>query len=282
MSTAAALRTDTKLAFEDYLEIDAVHATGLKDLLVSPRLYKARREQPREDTDTLRGGRANHTAVLEPDTFLLNYLCWRKSDGIRRGAKWEAFKASAGDRTIITEEQYRTAIAVRDAVRSHKVAKVLLSDSGRAEASIRWTHARTGLACKSRLDWWGSALVDLKTTRDPSPRKFAADAARLGYAMQLAFYADAVASVGGGAPPVKIIAAQSVEPFDVVVYSVDEATLAIGRQQYEEAIDLLIRCKESNSWPGMSPDEEVELRLPAWASPEADEEPLTFGGQAVF
>jgi hypothetical protein len=260
-----------RVPFEQYVDMPDLHATALKDMLTSPRLYKARRERPKQDNDTLRRGRATHTAVLEPRRFLADYVLW---EGKRRaGKEWEALKERAGDKTILTVEQYETANKIADAIHEHAIAGPLLAErTARRELTLRWRHARTGLRCKARVDLLGSALVDVKTTRNPDPRKFAADCARYGYALQMAFYADGVASVLGTMPPVKIIAAQSVEPFDVVVFALDEQTQRIGSEQVEKAIDLVAACIAANDWPGIASSEEVTLRLPAWAAPDYSED----------
>ena len=259
------------LPFEDYTELRGIHATALKDLLVSPLLYKYRRDHPRQDKDAFRVGRACHTAMLEPDRFPLEYSVWRKKQGIRRGRKWEAFCTANEGRTILTEAQYDTAIALRDSARSHAVASQLLAGPGRNELTVKWKHPRTGRDCVSRLDRLTKALVDVKTARDVSPRRFCADAAKFGYAMQLAFYADAVAVAFGETPPVKLLVGQNAAPFDVAVYDVPEDVLSFGRKQYEDALDLLAKCEESDKWPGQAPDEEVTLKLPLWAAPDFDE-----------
>lgn len=270
-----------RLPFEKYIDMPAIHATGLRDLLVSPLMYKARRDTPRPDTDSLRLGRACHTAILEPDTFMTSYLCWLKSQGVRRGKSWDAFNAGRSGRTILTEAQYKLALKLRDACRDHELAGRYLSEKGRPELTLKWTHPRTGLPCKSRIDWLCSALIDVKTTRNPSPAKFSGDAARFGYVMQLAFYADAVAAAGFGVPPVKIMAVQNVEPYDVVVFDISEESMAFGRKQYENAIDLLIKCRESNKWPGIAASAEVGLNLPAWATTTEADEPITFGDEII-
>lgn len=268
------------LPFEKYVELDGVHATGLKDMAVSPLLYKSRRENKRPDSDTLRRGRAAHTAMLEPDRFMRDYVLWPKSNGRRFGKKWDAFREMAGERTVINEQIYDAALRMRDAVRSHPVASVYLAERGKAELTIKWTHPRTGAGCVSRIDWLCSALVDLKTTRNPAPGKFSSDAARFGYMLQLAFYGDAVASAGFGALPTVIIAAQSVEPYDVAVFDIPEDQLQTGRTQYEAALDRLIECQRADVWPGIAPERQ-ELRLPAWATAEQDSEPITFGDEVV-
>jgi hypothetical protein len=268
--SSAAVKLETGESFDDYVRSPEVHATGLKNLLVSPLLYKRRQEVPMSDSDTLRVGRAAHTAILEHDRFLLDYALW--TGKVRRGKEWEAFVAAQGKRTILTAAQYKQALRMRDAVQAHPVASKLLSDrAARREVSLRWTHPRTGIKCKARIDWLGSALIDIKSTRNPDPRKFAADAARLGYVFQLAFYDDGRAANKLPPAPVKIVSVQNVEPYDVVVFDLDERTLAIGREQVEAAFDLLVRCQAANDWPGLA-SEEVTLRLPAWAAPDYDED----------
>lgn len=250
------------MPFEDYVTLEGVHATGLKEIAVSPRLYWRKRQRPHEDKDALRLGRATHTAVLEPDRFALEHAVWRARDG-RRGTKaHKAFCAANTGRTMLTEAQYATALAVRDAVRGHGPARALL-DRCRPEVTAQWVHARTGRKCVSRFDLLGDVLVDLKTTRNPSPAKFSYDAKRLGYPLQMGFYLDAALACTGRLPRVKIIAAQNVEPFDVAVFDLPDEVLIYGREQYELALDKLIECEASGVWPGIAPDEEVTLHLPA-------------------
>jgi hypothetical protein len=252
--------------FAAYLDLPGESATGLKSMLVSPLAYKHARENGRPDTDALRVGRAVHSAVLEPGTFVERYVCW---PGRRAGKAWEGFRAEHEDdhgRTVLSERQTVNATMISHRVRTHPIVVGLLSE-GYAETTLRWIHARTGTACKARLDWYSPhALVELKTCRDPSPRPFAAAFARLHYHMQCAFYRAAMGAAGLGYPPVKIIAAQNVPPFDVAVYHVPEDVLALGEREYETALDMLVKCRETDQWPGLAHDEELTLNLPAWAT----------------
>jgi hypothetical protein len=273
--------TPKRISFADYIKIEAVSASQLNKIAVSPRHY---RRGVAQDTASLHMGRAAHTAVLEPDRFLLEYAMWPDSHGRRYGKKWDefqtAFQTALGQhRSTIREKDYLHALKIRDAVREHPVASPLLR-KGAPEETILWTHPRTGLPCKSRLDWVSTGvLVDLKTTRDPSPRAFASSAVRYGYHRQLAFYADALATTGQ-TPAVKIIAAQNVEPFDVVVYAVPPSVLVEGARQNDDLIDVLIKCRESNTWPGVEEEREIDLVLPAWALEDSGAEPLiTFNGE---
>ena len=268
-----------KLPFDKYRAIEAVNASSLKALATSPHHYQRQKQQPRQPSEAMVLGSATHTAVLESDQFLLEYALWRGKQ--RRGKEWEAFQVQHKGQTILRASSYAHCLQLRDAVRGHAPARKLLETPGRAEVSIVWDHS-SGVRCKSRIDYLGnySTLVDLKTTRDPSPRSFGRDAARLQYPLQLAFYADAVTAAIGCKPGlVAIIAVQNCEPFDVAVYHVPPEVLRLGRQQYEELLPKLEQCQQQQQWPGVAP-EPLELELPAWAYPDPATE-LTIGGQPL-
>lgn len=271
------------LPIERYFALPGESATALKDVLVSPLLYDWRQREGRPDKDTLRLGRAIHTAVLEPQRFRAEYAVWPAENGARRGKAWDAFRVEHAARTILTEAQVDAALKVADAIRNHAVASKLLGEAGgKPELSITWRHERTGLMCKARIDWLCSALVDLKTCREVVPEMFGSQAARLRHHVQLAHYGYALDSLGLRLPA-KLIAAQNQPPYDVAVFRVDDDALVIGEQLVEAALDKIVACRESGMWPGVAWDAELVLKLPAWAvSDGVDALDLTAGGEPLF
>lgn len=275
-----------RLPFEKYLELPGDSASALKSIAPpkgSPLLYRSRQTEPRKDTKALKLGRFGHSVLLEPDRALLDCAVWRndKDGGTRRryGKDWDAFVAANDGRTIINENEYNDVIAMRDAVRGHKAASALLYGKGRNELSIRWTHERTGRACRSRFDRViDGCIVDIKTTRDPG-RRFKFDVIDFGYLLQAGFYVDAAKAAGLGELGFKIVAVQSVRPFDVVVYSLTAPQIGQGRDEYNAALDLLIECERTNTWPGQA-QEEVELDLPQ-AFDEAAVEAIEWGTEVI-
>lgn len=250
------------LEFEDYCALPGENSSLLKAMLVSPLMYHYRKNNQRADTDALRLGRAAHAAVLEPERFATEFVTW---EGARRyGKEWDAFKAKHAGNPILTREERSKAERIATSVHAHPVASALLAEKGNAELTITWTHERTGLACKSRIDWLCSHLVDLKTARDVSPTFYGSQAARFGDHLQMSYYATALASVGVEAPAV-IIAAQNCDPWDVVVYDVPDEVLLVGEHLYESALDKVLACQRANEWPGHARNEAIPLRLPAWA-----------------
>jgi hypothetical protein len=266
------------ISYSQYSAIEAEHSGVMRKILTSPLAYKTAKDAEAagidEDKDALRLGRATHTAVLEPQYFAEQYVCW--SGGTRRGEVWNNYKEVAANngQTILKEDQLDAAVAIGKAVRAHPVAGPIVSAPGRAELTIVWEHPRTGILIKVRLDYvTGKILADLKSCRDPSARQFCKSATDLGYHVQMALYSDAAAAAGLGALEVNLIAAQSASPFDVVVYEMDENALFVGRQNYEKALDMIVACRESGKWPGQATTGKMPFKLPAYADIHDDDQP---------
>ena len=156
-----------------------------------------------------------------------------------------------------------------EALRAHGVARDLLR-GGLAEETIEWTDADTGLACKGRLDYLRPDLViDLKSSRDPSPERFARDAVKYGYAAQVAFYHDGAGRskrTDGKRLPC-IIAVRAGDDFDVAAFQIEPETFDVGRSIYLSLLRKLAECTAADYWPGVAP-ELWPLYLPPWAAGE--------------
>lgn len=268
-----------KLPFSKYCELPGEHSTGLRRALVSPLEYDYYKRNEREDTDTLRIGRAVHTATLEPLQFMREYVLWE--GGRRAGKDWDKFEIEHAGKTILKPEQYDPAVVMAEAIRAHPVSGPLFAGAGRNELTIQWRH-ESGALCKARVDRLSSALIDIKTASDITPHGFASAAMRYGYFTQMAFYHDAVKSAGLGLYRVKIVVVQKKPPHDVVVYDIGDDELAAGREQYERALAIVAECTKTGVWPGQAPVEPVPLRLPAWALPNFEEGALPDFGDEVI
>lgn len=250
-------------AFDTYAGLKAVNWSSLKSIGRSPLHYQNTLVNGRPDTPAMRLGRAIHCATLEPDEFPLLFVVYDE----RRGTNaYKEFVVANPARTILTRDEYETALAVRDAVHGHKVARRLLR-YGRPEVTLQWVDRRTHIRCKARLDWLrGDQLTDLKSTRDVDARDFGRTAARLEYHGQLAFYRMGLLATGHDPAPVRIIAVESEPPFDVAVYHVDEDVLDAGMMLVRSRLQLLKDCRRKRRWPGAYPQEE-SLEFPEWALP---------------
>lgn len=252
-----------RLKFAAYAALDAVNVSSLLQLKKSPRHYRWYLEHGREDTDTFRQGRAFHTASLEPMEFMREYLLW--DDGARRGGKWDAFKAEADElgKTVLTKHQYETAEAMAASVRDHETARHYINQRGEREVTILWTHERTGLRLKARVDWLCEAICDFKSTSFIDGFGFGRSAASLGYHIRAAFYTDAVRALTDTWRPSVFICCESSAPHDVAVRTVPQQAIDRGRILYGELLIKLVHCRETGRWPGVAEDEE-DVQFPEW------------------
>jgi exodeoxyribonuclease VIII len=245
-----------KKSFEEYLAIRAQNFSLLKEMAKSPLHYKFRSENPREDSTGLARGRAIHTAVLEPEMFMREYVIFPGKT--RRGKEWDEFALANADKTILKNDEYDKAWAAAAAVRRHPEVQALMRD-GVSEKSFTWKDKGTGLKCKCRVDWIGNALFDLKSTSDVHERIFGRLAARMLYHAQAAMYFDGSKHKG----PAYIIAVEAEPPHDVAVFELTEDDLLAGRETYQGFLRQVKECRESGVWPGRYP-EKTRLALPKY------------------
>jgi exodeoxyribonuclease VIII len=262
------------MPFARYLEIPAQSVSGLKHLRRSPLHFKHARENPRPPTPAMSFGTAAHCAVLEPDRFARDFLVWDRTtdsgrSAPRNGKVWDEFlaRAQAEGATVITEGEREACMRLQRAVRSDPVAAPYL-ERGMPEIVMQWDN--DGRACKGRADWLtamsgNACLVGLKTTRDASPRVFAATAARLGYHLQWAWYADGYERLMPDASPATVeIVVEAEAPHAVTVYVIPDDVLEQGRSEYTRLLEQLAECEREDRWPGPT-ETAVQFALPVWA-----------------
>lgn len=248
----------------EYEAIKAINWSSLKHIGTSPLEYRWRLAHPEPRKPAFVFGGAVHCAVLEPEKFDSRYAVY---DGIRRGKDWEAWKAIHPGVESLKPDEYDRVQEIAVALRFDGLAAKLLA-GGRCEEALTWSDDDTGLACKGRVDYIRpDCVIDLKTTRDPAPRKFERAAASYGYAGQVAFYHDGATArhlIDGRTMPF-IVSVQTKAPYDVVSYQLDAEALDIGRAQYKSLLRQLVDCTAADYWPGVAPELQ-KLRLPHWAA----------------
>lgn len=257
------------LSYDEYARIVAVRHGDLKHMAVSPKLYQHRKDHPEPDKAPYRVGRIIHTAALEPHLFSPEYVL-AQHVGMKKGPTRDTLA-----------QLHERGLGAAKALHADPVAGPLLA-AGHREGTVVWIDKATGLKCKARLDTAfltaAGNLADLKSTSGGIDQwAFGGQAFNLAYHRQLAFYADGAAAVFGVRPPVRIIAVEAKEPFDVVVYEVDEVTLDLGRVAYEGLLAKVEACERTGLWPGYAftsglaaSDGTVLLRLPERAYPQPE------------
>jgi hypothetical protein len=252
----------------------AVSKSHLDLIARSPLHYWARYLDPdrvaSEPTPAMRLGTALHTHVLELSKWD-EQIAVAPGDINRRTKEgreqWAAFEAAAKRKTVITADDAAQVMAMGRAVLSHPAAAMLLGLPGKAETTHMWTDASTGLECKCRPDWLtddGSIVVDLKTTKDASPRGFKQSVANYRYHVQAAWYLHGLEQATGKRPDQFIfICVESTAPFACAVYAADAEMIERGHDQAMRDLAKLAVCRAADHWPSYS--EQIEtLSLPGW------------------
>lgn len=243
-----------------------------------------------EETKALIFGRAAHVMTLEGDDVFNSEFIIVPEDAPKRPtvlqlfAKkpspetlyardwWDHFTRNANGKTVLTREDYDTLRGVRDSVRSHPFAKLLLLD-GVSETTVIFDLDVTGqnVRCKCRPDRTPSphlrTLLDLKTTEDAGYDAFLRSCVKFGYITQAAFYIDGYNAVRGNAPEMDSFAFIAVEkkpPYRCEVYTVDRDFLKWGQMEYQRLLKIEAECRRNNNWPQYQNAGADDLIKPAW------------------
>lgn len=254
----------------EYHQSPGLSKGGIDRLLSSPLHYYdhflAPDREPSTPTDAMIIGSAVHTATLEPDLFGPQYCCAptgidkRTKDG---KAAWGAFVAENAGKVVLSADDFERVQKIAAAVRAHPTVQKILAD-GRAEQSVYWTDTDTGVLCRSRPDWMRPGmLADLKTCMDAS-QEFQRSIFNMGYHRQAAHYLDAVRAHGDDHSNFVFIAVEKSRPFAVACYVLDDAAIALGREENRRAREIYARCMETGVWPGY-PAQIQTISLPNYA-----------------
>lgn len=263
-----------------------ISASGTKDELVT-RIIDALPEEHRTDevraelqTNALKDLKANienlnttRDGMLSVSGTIPQLAAMLRDNGVKLHL-WDELKAewlaNNGHRTVLSQEQWDQLHNMREATLAHPAARALLTRQGTAELSVYWKDKETGVLCRCRPDFWtGNILVDLKSTDDASPDGFKRSIAKFGYDTQDAFYQDGVAAAGKPAQAFVFIAVEKGarvvdgKPLGVGVYMLDEASRAIGRAKYRDALRTYADCTASGVWPCYG-DKVETISLPQW------------------
>lgn len=180
--------------------------------------------------------------------------------------EWRKRKRAEGF-LVVTKDEADGIEAACDSVLQHPLAAELLSGA-KTEVSLISESEEHGIGVKARLDIVpeGLFLGDCKFTFDASERGFQRNAWDSGFQIQAAFYLDFWNGMCGTDYPktgFRFIGVEPKPPFAVNVFTVSRELIALGREQYMEALATYARCVKEDRWPGYAPVERT-LEAPRW------------------
>lgn len=209
-------------------------------------------------------GDALHKSILEPHYF--DASTWQQywqlspTKSLASDAAQKAF-AEDPSRALITPEIIDAARRARDAVQRHALARELLSLPGRSELTINtWDGDDSlGINRKARIDRLPDdpavGIIDIKTTRAKVlAQPFKSECYKLGYHIQLAYYADTLGMIENvDRGPRYIIAVTNHAPYICRVFDLAEgipdiSLLAKGRDIYQERLAAFQLAYHTNTW----------------------------------
>lgn len=268
---------------EVYHSANGISSTALRKVLKSPAHYKASLETTVEPSDDMRLGTLTHLVVLQPDLLcervsVLPNDAPKRPTAIQRAAKkpsqkaldavawWDDFTQKSEGKMVFGQGELDTANAMADSIRKHSIASMAFG-SGQSEVSCWHEDEETGEMLKARFDYLrdgAKAIVDLKTCRDASEDGFSRHAYNMGYHIQAAYYLDLCQKYDVSRNSFVFVCVEKTPPYAVNVFTVSEASLALGRKKYRQALNTFALCKKTDSWPAYS-EELKTLDLPKWA-----------------
>ena len=248
------------------MDIAAYHAhpalgsSRLRELLKSPAHFKA---NLRREAEALALGSLVHTLVLEPHAFSERYLVVPKINGSTKAGKAQKAALANETRTVVNGEVMAEASACATSIMSHRVYQQIRD--AQVEHTVFWTDEETGIECKARFDVVGPWLVDLKTTRDASPKGFQRGIATYGYHIQAAHYM--AGAIANGMDPRGFLFAcvETSPPYLPAGYLMGNPTLEQGERERREALLTYAKCLRDDRWPGYNDDRIEVIDLPSWA-----------------
>lgn len=246
---------------EEYYHDPSWHYSMLKCFEWSPRLALSQfkdRSVPRPSTPAMRKGLA-----------LAEYLEHGWGKGVVHtpcktayGKEWTKYCEEHPDKIVVTKPEGDAAFAMYQAIAcdpstpSARFAfDLLFHKAAIPEYCAQWDEE--GLPMKGRFDCVtliegdGTdriALLDVKSTWDPSPRGFKDSVVKFGYDMQAYLYRHAAQSLFGEAPPWLWVAVRSEPPYEVAVYQASDALLGRAAERVRPLLARAAQCGVDGLW----------------------------------
>lgn len=258
----------------DPVPAGSLSGSTAKHLLDCPAVYDWHRKHPRAtkemDTGTVVHGillgTGQEVAVLDFEN--------RRTDKYKAAEK----AAVAAGKVPMLRKDYAECEAVAQAVLDDDECAGLLAE-GHSEVSMFWQDPEAGIWCRGRMDRYtifGSTptIVDVKTTADTRPDKFAKSIAEYRYDMQDWHYRDGLAAILGCHPgdiDFVFVTVPTSPPLLPMAYRLEDfRDVANAEQDCRDAREIWRDCTEANIWPKWSRDI-YPIALPGYARHRIEE-----------
>ena len=250
----------------EYRQAEGISRSELFAINKTPLHFKYKQDHQKEDTDSLRFGRAAHKMVLEPDDFF-NVIAVAPEVNKRTKAgkeEWELFCQSNAGKDFITTAEFDVIKDMAAAIQADPTARALLN--GIHEKEFFWTDDLTGEKCKCRPDCLTEFngekfIVDYKTTDSCEDGHFERSCRKYGYKFQAGMYTEGVFQNEFEQYRFAFVAQEKKPPYAVRCYICTPEFVAQGYDKFRELIGIYHNCKESGNWYGYEGPENMTTEL---------------------
>lgn len=255
---------------EEYHAHPALSASGMKQLLRSPKHYLQSRNE-RVEKPAFDVGHAAHALVLGVGAPIVevpeDMLASNGALSTTRAKEFVA-NARAEGNVPLKPDTFLRVRGMADAVLANPKARAILELPRYTEVSLFALDPETGMPLRGRLDILAGALCgDVKTTPDVREYKLRGVIQDFGYDVQGEVYRLLMQVVLGVDPePVQLIFVEKEAPFEVRVVKLGEGWQAGGHARMRKAIEIFQSCVEFGVWPGADDEEgpATEIEPPAY------------------
>jgi hypothetical protein len=284
---------------EQYHANPAISRSGIKLFNESPFKFWAHYLNPdrpeKKQTEAMQFGSAFHKFILEHDSFyqefiiepelqklpkceLLRNIIIRdgKRDEFDRQKKAkdevrksndivkEEFAEIAEGKIILTQDEYKQLITMRDSLRKHHQAWSLIQGA-KYEESYFWQDEHSGLMVKCRPDILReNAIIDLKTCTSADSKTYQRDMYLGDYHTQGAIIREGVKQLTGvDIPTVINISIEKTYPYEIGIKIISQSALEAGHMKFKNTLLQMKECFQTNTWDSY---EIEEVELPKWST----------------
>tara|TARA_R110001606_G_scaffold8453_2_gene37189 strand:+ start:12619 stop:13581 length:963 start_codon:yes stop_codon:yes gene_type:complete len=258
------------LSNRDYHRDQSISKSGLDWIDKNPSQLVWSQNAPRDEEKeaALDFGTATHTLLLEPENFDKQFVVGpnhaRRSNAEKEA--WAKFEEENTDRKIITFEEHRKLMIMRESVFAHPVARMIFETEGYNEASIFWKDKETEEMCRIRPDRAikfndRPIIVDVKKVEGLD--RFEKHVEEFRYYVQDAMYTDGYEQHFGVRPEfwfLCVSSSVSAGKYEVEVVKLPDHWKEAGHEKYRENLETYSHCRRNDDWLHIR-----ELERPRWA-----------------
>lgn len=212
-------------------------------------------------------GSAAHTILLEPHLFETEWCVSPKFDGRTTDGKngKKLFEEMNLGKNIITDVEFDLIKLFTTACYRNTEVSRILKDY---EKEKTYQFELDGIEMKARLDLVSekdNVVIDLKTTKDASPKEFTTDLIGRNYDVQMFHYAHAAMSGKiGSMPNIYVIALETISG-EMALYNITNIVYSdYTKAKYAKSIETYKRILTMKERPVKYSENIVSLDLPYW------------------